>query len=325
MAKGYNQKLKLLYIIKLLMRESDEQHPIRTSRIIEELEKNGISAERKSIYDDIAYLIDYGYDIVLNPSKRNGGYYMASRDFELPELKILVDSVQSSRFITAKKSRELIEKLESLGSVFDAKELKRHVYVANRIKSENESIYYTVNDIYEAIQKNRQISFAYLKWKGLKGANRDGDRVTVSPFTLAISDNNYYLIAYDGTNKKIKHYRVDRIKSVYILDTDREGEDIYKSFDVVSYINKTFNMFAGVEEKVIFTVPEAMAGIFLDRFGDNCSITMNKGLCEIRATVAVSPQFFGWVTGLGNEVIIREPEYVAKDYKKYLEGIIAGY
>lgn len=325
MAKGINQKLKLLYIAQILEQKTDEAHPMSSSKLIEELDKYGISAERKTIYDDIAQLQDFGYDILLNQSKRNGGYYIASRAFELPELKVLVDTVQSSRFITAKKSGELIGKLEKLCSEYDEKELKRQVIVANRIKSDNECIYYAVNDIYHAMQNNRKIAFQYLIWnvKGEKVPKRNGEEYVVSPFSLSFNDGNYYLIAYDSNAQKIKHYRVDKMKSVRELTDTRDGIEIYKNFDVVGYINKTFNMYGGTECGVTLSCPSSMVGIFIDRFGDG-AVLYDTGheMCEVRVQVAISGQFFGWLAGIGPNVKILTPQAVAKEYKDYLQSIV---
>ena len=325
MAKGYNQKLKLLYLVDILKRQTDEDHPMSAAALIEELEKNGVSAERKSIYDDIACLQDYGLDIILNPSKRSGGYYLASRDFELPEVKILVDTVQSSRFITAKKSRDLIKKLENLASVYDEKDLKRQVYVINRVKTDNESIYYLVNDIYQAIQNNRQISFQYTGWnsKKKKVPRKDGEEYVVSPWTLAYNDGNYYLIAYDSASDNIRHYRVDKMTSIRELKEAREGNDRFADFQLVSYLNMTFNMYAGREEKVELKMPESLVGVFIDRFGDGITVyDLGNGEVRVRVKIAVSSQFFGWLAGLGPEVSIYSPDSVRKEYKEYIGRIL---
>lgn len=325
MAKGYNQKLKLLYLVDILKRQTDEEHPMSAGALIEELEKSGVSAERKSIYDDIACLQDYGLDIILNPSKRNGGYYLASRDFELPELKILVDTVQSSRFITAKKSKDLIKKLENLASIYDEKELKRQVYVINRVKTDNESIYYAVNDIYHAIQNNKQISFVYTVWnaKKKKVPRKDGELYVVSPWTLAYNDGNYYLIAYDAKTDNIKHYRVDKMTSLKELPEARKGNDRFADFQLVSYLNMTFNMYAGREENVELEMPESLVGVFIDRFGDGITVyDLGNGNVRVRVKIAVSSQFFGWMAGLGPSVTLHSPENVRKEYKEYIKRIL---
>lgn len=224
MAKSAGQKLKLLYIIKLLTENTDENHPVSTADIIAYLESNGIHSERKSIYDDMEKLCDFGYDIIQVQSRLGGGYYMAGREFELAELKLLVDAVQSSRFITTRKSRSLIKKLERMAGKYDAGKLQRQVYVAGRIKTENESIYYNIDNIHRAIQENRQIEFQYLDWNLKKElVPRVGGRKQVSPWALIWREENYYLAAYDGVDGIMKHYRVDKMGQMKVLKEEREG------------------------------------------------------------------------------------------------------
>ncbi len=324
MAKGINQKLKLLYIVKILEEKTDEAHPMSTSRLIEELAKYEIGAERKSIYDDIAQLIDFGYDIVTNKSKRDGGYYMASRQFELSELKLLVDSVQASRFITAKKSRDLITKLESFVSDYEKIQLKRDVYVNNRIKTDNESIYYVINDIYEAMLLNKKIAFKYMDWNIDKKmvARKNGKEYEVSPFALTIKDENYYLIAYDDQAGIIKHYRVDKIKDERVLDTERTGNEKFENFDVATYANRSFGMYGGETQTVTLGFEHRFAGIIIDRFGTDIDIRkIDNEWANARVEVALSGQFYGWITSLGGNVVIESPVSVRDDYMTFLNRL----
>ncbi len=328
MAKGINQKLKLLYIVKILEKNTDEEHPMSTQKLIAELAKYDISAERKSIYDDISQLIDFGYDIEKSKSKTNGGYYIASRHFELSELKLLVDTVQASRFITLKKSRELIGKLEGQVSYHDEAQLKRDVFVQNRIKTDNESIYYVVNDIYNAIQNNLQISFLYMEWnyKKEKEARHNGERYKISPFALTIKDENYYLIAFDSKDDKIKHYRVDKIKDVNLEKETREGHSKFEKFDVATYTNRSFGMFGGVDKVVSLQFPKNLAGIVIDRFGNDVDIReIDKDTASARVEVTVSNQFFGWITSIGGDIVISGPADVKTDYKTFLKKIAERY
>ena len=324
MAKGINQKLKLLYIVKILEEKTDEAHPMSTSRLIEELAKYEIGAERKSIYDDIAQLIDFGYDIVTNKSKRDGGYYMASRQFELSELKLLVDSVQASRFITAKKSRDLITKLESFVSDYEKIQLKRDVYVNNRIKTDNESIYYVINDIYEAMLLNKKIAFKYMDGNIDKKmvARKNGKEYEVSPFALTIKDENYYLIAYDDQAGIIKHYRVDKIKDERVLDTERTGNEKFENFDVATYANRSFGMYGGETQTVTLGFEHRFAGIIIDRFGTDIDIRkIDNEWANARVEVALSGQFYGWITSLGGNVVIESPVSVRDDYMTFLNKL----
>lgn len=329
MPKSSNQKLKLLYIVRILSEQTDENHCMSTQRLIEELARYDIKAERKSIYDDMNQLMDFGYDIILSKTKDNGGYYMASRDFELAELKLLVEVVQASRFITQKKSRELIDKIEKLASKADARQLQRQVYVANRIKTANESIYYIVDDIHKAIQNNEQISFQYLEWNLEKELvpRKDGLQYQVSPWALTCKDENYYLIAHDKTEDKIKHFRVDKMGSIQVLtDCKREGGRLFERFDIAAYANKTFGMYGGEEETVTLQFANHLIGVVMDRFGKEASVRKRDAdHFSVRVQVAVSGQFFGWLTGLGEGAKIIAPKSVEEAYKKHLQMMLAQY
>ena len=325
MAKSQNQKLKLLYLVDILERKTDEEHPLNAAQLIEELAKVDVSAERKSIYDDVDQLVRYGYDIVLNKSRTNGGYYMASRRFELAELKIVVDSVQASRFISPKKTRELIGKLEQLCSIHEEKQLKRQVYVLNRIKTENEQVFYNVDIIHGAIHNNKQISFQYYVWSTTKEMKlrRSGQRYIVSPLGLTWDDENYYLIAFEEEKKAIRHYRVDKMKSIGIMEEDRTEDSGYRTFDIASYGNKTFGMYGGTPETITLSFPENLTGVMIDRFGKGISLKKESDTryC-VRVDVVVSGQFFGWVAGLGREVRIIAPDTTREQYRQFLTEII---
>ena len=324
MAKSAGQKLKLLYIIKLLTENTDENHPASTADIIAYLDANGIHSERKSIYDDIEKLCDFGYDIVQVHSRLGGGYYMASREFELAELKLLVDAVQSSRFITSRKSRSLIMKLELLAGKQDAGKLQRQVYVAGRIKTENESIYYNIDNIHRAIQENRQISFQYLDWNLNKElVPRVGGKRKVSPWALIWREENYYLAAYDSVDGIMKHYRVDKMGHVDVLKDEREGLEQFEKVDPAVYTNLTFGMFSGDEETVTLQFPNRLIGVVLDRFGREADIRpMTDRVFRIRVRVAVSGQFFGWLAGIGREAVIVSPAAVKEQYQGWLTDIV---
>ena len=324
MARSEGQKLKLLYIVRLLEEASDENHPISTQDIIAYLEQNGIHSERKSIYDDMHRLEEFGYDIMQVQSRLGGGYYLASREFELAELKLLVDAVQSSRFITTKKSRELIKKLEKKAGKYDAGKLQRQVYVAGRAKTENESIYYNIDNIHRGIQENRQISFQYLDWNLKKELVPRSTAIRiVSPWALIWQVENYYLVAYDAVYGQMRHYRVDKMGSVCVLEQAREGQELYEKLDLASYSNQTFGMYGGEREMVTLQFPYHLIGVVLDRFGRDTDIRpMNDGLFRVRVNVAVSGQFFGWLAGIGKEVRVISPESVAEKYRSWLKEIL---
>ncbi|MCI9319910.1 MAG: WYL domain-containing protein [Lachnospiraceae bacterium] len=324
MAKSAGQKLKLLYIVKLLSESTDERHPVSTTDIIAYLDANGIHSERKSIYDDIDKLCQFGYDIIQIHSRLGGGYYMAGRDFELAELKLLVDAVQASRFITTRKSRSLIKKLEQMAGKYDAGKLQRQVYVAGRIKTENESIYYNVDSIHRAIQENRQIRFQYLDWNLKKQlVPRANAERTVSPWALIWREENYYLAAYDSADSVMKHFRVDKMGKAEVLEQKREGVEQFSQIDPASYTNQTFGMYSGDEESVTLQFPNRLVGVVLDRFGKDADIRpMTDRIFRVRVKVAVSGQFFGWLAGIGREAVVISPASVKEQYNGWLADII---
>ena len=256
MPKNPNQKLKLLYLYQILMQKTDEEHKLTTDELIAALSRCGIEAERKSIYSDIAALQDFGLDVNLQRG-RGGGYFVASREFELPELKLLVDAIQCSRFITEKKSNELIKKLESLASEPQARALQRQVYVSDRVKTINESIYYNIDTLHSAISAGVQITFQYFEWaldfsaqqRIQKRYRRDGARYQVSPWALTWDDENYYMVAYEAASDAIRHYRVDKMEHIELTDLRREGQRLFHDqFNIASYARKVFGMFSGEEK-----------------------------------------------------------------------------
>ena len=316
MAKGANQKKKLFCILELLERESDEFHPLSTERIIECLAANDISAERKSIYDDMQVLQDLGYDVV---SVGRKGYYLGAREFELAELKLLVDAVQSSKFLTEKKSRELIKKLERFCSRHEAGKLQRQVHVIDRVKTMNESILYLVDTIHEAIAENKMISFRYMKWNGQKKLvpRHEGKLYRVSPYILMWEEENYYLVAYDEEANGRRYYRVDKMADIKIEDALRtHGEEFSENAALLS--KKTFGMYDGKEERVRLSFEESLLGVVLDRFGtDVILVEKGEGRYEASVDVQVSQQFFGWVCGVSG-VKICGPDWVEEEYRIHL-------
>ena len=329
MAKSANQKLKLLYLLKILTEQTDEEHCMSAQALIEALGAYDVKAERKSIYDDIAQLMDFGYDIVLTKAKTGGGYYLAGREFELAELKLLVETVQASRFLTLKKSRELIAKIEKLASKAEAGQLQRQVYVANRIKTANESIYYIVDDIHRAIQNNQQISFQYLEWNLEKELvpRKDGKIYQISPWALTCKDENYYLIAHENESNSIKHFRVDKMGHIKVLaGIARDGAELFERFDIAAYANKTFGMYGGREEVVTLEFENHYIGVVLDRFGKEVPIRKRDAQhFSVRVQVALSGQFYGWLTGLGAGAKITAPVEVVEGYYSYLREVIEQY
>ena len=319
MAKVSVGKLKLLYILETLVRDTDQKHKKGTAELIEMLKARGLSAERKSIYDDIETLREFGLDIIYD-KEEPAGYYMGERDFELAELKLLVDAVQSSKFITAKKSAVLISKLEKLTSAGEARNLQRQVYVSGRIKTMNESIYYNVDAVHSAIAGNSKISFRYMVWNLEKQLVPKSDRaVTVSPWALVWDDENYYMIAFDGESGIMKHYRVDKMKDIRCLQEPREGRESFKGFDAAGFAKKTFGMYGGRTEKVTLECDNSLVGPILDRFGtDVIIVPSGEERFKVTHEVTVSGQFFGWLVGLGPGVRIVYPQNVADEFRDRL-------
>ena len=327
MPKSENQKQKLLYIAKYLMEQTDENHAVSTPQLIEYLNSQGIKAERKSIYSDIETLNDFGMDIIRSEEHR-GGYMLASRQFELAEVKLLIDLVQSSKFITEKKSRELIGKLETLVSKYDAKAMQRQVQAIGRSKTMNETIYYNVDMVHTAISQNVKIRFHYFEWDVNKKTKlrKEGSFYEVSPWKLTWDDENYYLMAFDEIAGVIKHYRVDKMLDVSLMEEVRSGKEVFEAIDMAAYSKKTFGMFAGEEKTVRLLCDNSMIGVIVDEFGTEVAIRKeDEEHIMARMDVAVSPQFFGWLAGLGDRVEIIAPADVREEYKTYLAKIISCY
>ncbi|MCH5212944.1 MAG: WYL domain-containing protein [Oscillospiraceae bacterium] len=325
MPRTEKQKLKLCLVIDLFKRKTDSEHPISVTGIIDYLASLGVTAERKSVYRDISAMQDLGYEIIQVHNK-HFMYYLANRDFETAELKMLVDAVQASRFITKRKSNELIKKLESLTTEYDANQLQSQVFVTNRIKTSNESIYYNVDAINYAINENLRITFTYFDWdihKRRKYRN-DGRLYEVSPWALIWHNENYYLIAYDGKAGFIKHYRVDRMMSIDCTDTKREGKDAFKEVDVAKYAKKFFGMYNGEIINVTLRCASELTNAVIDMFGTDVRFRADKDekTFEIDVEVALSPVFFSWVFMFGGKVEILSPDSAAQELKRMAEKFI---
>ena len=327
MAKSANQKSKLLMLYRLLLERTDEENPLSTAQIIDYLEQNGIGAERKSIYDDMETLKLMGVD-VQSRKGRGAGWFIGERDFELPELKLLMDAVQSSRFITQRKSDTLIRKLEKLASVPQARQLQRQVYVSGRIKTMNESIYYNVDKLHMAVAEQKVITFKYFDYnmKKEKVFRQEGRRYTVTPFGLLWDNENYYLAAFDHNKSQLRHYRVDKMWEIVLTTLPRQGEQEQKSFHLGDYAQKHFGMYRGEEVNVTLRGEARMVNVVLDRFGQDVML-IPDGAEHFTVTlpVMVSPQFFGWLFGLEGGVQILRPQRVVERYREHLRKQLEKY
>lgn len=325
MARSPNQKTKLLHLSRMLLRYTDEEHPLTVAQIIERLARDGVKAERKSIYDDLETLRLFGLDVQCRKGK-SPGWFIGARDFELPEVKLLMDAVQSSRFITQKKSDTLLRKLESLASVHQAGQLQRQVYVSGRIKVMNESIYYNVDKLHTAVASQKAITFKYFDYDIFrkKVFRREGKRYTASPYGLIWNNENYYLVAFDHAHQEMRHYRVDKMTDIAVTCLSRQGRELYPDFQLAQYGQKHFGMYSGPEIKVTLRGQRDKAGLVWDRFGqDVILIPDGEEHFTVTLPVVMSPQFFGWLMGLDGSLVLTAPQEAVAAYRQKLNAALA--
>lgn len=320
-----DDKLKILYLMKMLLDETDPDHPMNAAEIADKMNRryNYTTYNRKTIYADVERLKTFGLSI--GQTKGAGfGYFVKDRVFDLAELKLMVDAVQSSKFITKRKSVELIRKLETLTSEYNAQFLKREVYIRNRIKSSNDSIYANVDTIHAAINDNRQIQFQYCEWTVRKtlAPRKHGELYVVSPWALTWDDENYYMVGYDAAAGMIKHYRVDKMRKTESTDQPRKGRELFEDFDLAAFARKTFGMYGGEEKEITLECENHLVGVVIDRFGqDIMLIPEDDGHFRTNVTVAVSPHLFGWLAAVGKGIRIVFPEAVKTEYREYLQEV----
>lgn len=329
MAKNKNQKLKLIYLKQILEEYTDADHGITMDRILELLKMRGVEAERKSIYDDIdSLIIDLKMDIQ-KPAGRDFTYRLNSRDFDIGELKLIIDSVQSSKFLSVKSSRDIIKKMENLCSKHEASQLHRKIILTNRVKNEEDLISNNVGNINAAMDSGEQISFKYFDYsiQKRKTYRKKGQLYTVSPYALVYSDENYYMLAYAEEHGEVRPYRVDRMEGVKVLaGVVRQGKEVFDKIDLAQYQKYTFSMFGGKVEPVTMVFQNRMMNAVIDRFGrDILVMKEDDNHFRITVNVAVSNQFYGWVFGLGNMVRIVAPEHVKQGMKELLESVHGRY
>lgn len=326
MARSEGQKTKLIWLLRILERYTDEEHLITVPRILELLAEQGVTAERKSVYDDIESLRELGYEIQQFRG-RNGGYYLASRPFQLPELKLLADSVQASRFITRKKSDQLIKTLTQFTSEYQAQDLKRQVFASSRVKNMNETIYYNVDALHRAINQNKQVRFVYQEWNlnKKKTARRGGGVYQVSPWALLWEEENYYLVAWEQ-DKGMRHYRVDKMTSIHLINEPRQGSEHFDPQQMRDYAKPMFSMFGGEVVSVQLRCDNSVIGPILDRFGTEVMvIPQDETHFTVYVDVVPSPPFFGWICGFGGKVEITQPLQVRQDFAQMLVQIAQQY
>ena len=334
MPKNPNQKQKLLYIMKYFLEKTDEEYGVTVADIIDYLDGCGIVAERKSIYNDIETLRDFGMDIVKNKVGKISLFSLASREFETQELKLLVDAVQCSKFITQKKSRDLIKKIESLTSENQAKALHRQVIVANRVKTSNEEIYRNIDSINRAINQKKKISFYYTQWevtrtgtkKVVRVRRHDGMRYLLTPKALTWDDENYYLIAYDAAADLFKHFRVDKMEDIVVEEERADSAKAVDKFDLAAYTKQVFGMYGGELVNVKLRFDNSLIGVVVDRFSDKVFISPNSdGTFTVATEVMLSPQFFGWLFSFGDKARLMTPRAAKEQFIAYLDEVRNNY
>ncbi len=313
------QKHKIIVEYQILMEESDEKHQINAVEMVRRLEAKGFAAERKTVYKDIDTLIDAGIDVV----KGEKGYYIGSRTFELAELKLLVDAVGASKFISHSKTKELVDKITSLASVDDAAQLTRQVIVPQKATTANEKIFYTIDVIYSCLDNDKKMSFKYQEWTLTKEMKprHGGKTYVVSPAFLLRNDENYYLVAYDENSQEIRHYRVDKITSATELEEQRGGEEVRHSLSPQEYAKQHISMFSGEERMITIRFAKHLIGVVLDKFGTNIDVRADGDEhVKARISVAISPQLYGWLTGVGATICF--PKEEEHKFKNYLQDIL---
>lgn len=324
MARGASQKIKLMYLAEIFRTKTDEMHPLSMKDIIILLTDKGISAERKALYDDIELLkTEFDMDIC---DRREGSvtvYYLGSDKFELAELQLLADAVACSKFITEKKSNELIRKIGSLTSEYQARSLRRNVIVANRAKTVNEKIYYNIQAIYDAIEHNKQISFLYFTYDifGNKIFKSDGRRYVMSPYTLAWEDENYYCIGYYEKYGNISNFRVDRMSDIKLSEDDIIKD---KSFKIADYQKKVFGMFRGENVKAKIRFDDSLVTVIMDKFGSDCTMKRyDKTSFYITRDINESPTFYAWLSTFGDKAEILSPQSLKDGMKAHLTAALS--
>ena len=326
-------KLKLLYIKDYLERHSDETNPVGGEELLEMLEEKGITCERKAVYNDVQTLRDADYEIFRVKAPKNG-YYLATRTFELPELRLLMDAVQAANFITPKKTKDLIEKIGTLCSEGQAAQLRKQVFIENRVKNTNEEIYYNIDVINKAIQAGRKISFLYGKRRlddETHTVALEEKRFVVSPYALVWSNDHYYLVCNNAKYNNLMHTRIDRMKKVELTNARvrsyAEVSPYRLFFDAADYAGKLFNMFSGDVQQVELICADEILEEILDRFGASATITKcgDEPRFRMRTKAVVSDGLVSWVMQFADKIEVVEPKSLRAQMKSRAEAVLAVY
>ncbi len=319
-----NVRLRILLVMEVLVERTDQDHGVTMHDILEWLAHNEISGERKSVYEDIHALQDYGLNIEFN--KEDKTYRMVERQMELAELKLLVDAVHASKFITKSRTKQIIDHLTEYASAYQRQSLKREVYT-EKPKSSVPSGYYGMDTLHEAMGSDRQVTFQYAGWNLEKKLElrHGGARYRVSPWLMVWENENYYLVAYDAELGKMKHFRIDKMSNVELEQERREGKDVFAKMDALTYSTSHFGMYGGEVRRVKIRFDNELIGVALDRFGKEIQIMKSDDThFLVNVEVAVTSQFFGWIFALGAGVTILTLE-VAAQMKEQLDQINKNY
>lgn len=323
MAHVGGQKYKIIAEYQILAEYSDENHPINASQMAEYLAKRGLTCERKSVYKDMTILEEMGIDLIRTP----GGFYIGNRTFQLPELKLLVDAVGASKFISETQSKELIDKITSLASKNEASQLARQVIVCDRDRYDSNRIFYAIDVIYQCIDEDRQMSFQYEEWnvKKEKVLRHNGEKYRVSPAFLLRNNENYYLVAHDEKSRSIRHYRVDKIVNASMEEEARGGGDLRKQLNPQEYARTNVSMFSGQEKTITVRCKASLVGVLIDKFGTEIAVRQDEDLdfIKVRINVAVSPQFYGWLVGIQGTIVA--PQDQCQNFKNYLYNLLENF
>lgn len=328
MGKENFSKIKLLKIWEILKQESDEDHPLSTGELLARLEKNGVACDRKTLYQDIAALNSFGYEVICKRGQHSNSYYVVDRSFDVPELRVLIDAVQAASFITERKTAELIDKIAALGGSNRAEILKRNIVEFNTTKHSNESIYYSVNAIEDGILSERKISFRYfdLDRSGERQLRKDGERYVVNPVAMVFANDNYYLVCYHDKHKNTASYRIDRMLDVRVTEEPINESARPKSLKISEHRKQAFSMFGGETANVRFEADASLLDVIYDKFGEKMVITSRgDNMIEFTATVQLSPVFFGWCCTFGDKLKIVSPKTVVEKMKDQFQVLVNTY
>lgn len=328
MGKQNFSKIKLLKIWEMLKQDTDEQHSLTTNQIIEKLKLAGIECDRKTLYQDIATLNAYGYEIIQRRGQHNNSYYVVDRSFDVPELRILIDAVQAASFITEKKTAEFIDKISALGGSNRAEILKKNIVEFNTAKHTNENIYYSIDKIDEAILSERKIIFKYFDYDlhGNRVFRKDGHRYVANPIIMVFSNDNYYLVCYHDNHTTLTNYRIDRMTEVSVLDTPINKDARPKGIDLCNYRKQVFSMFGGEQTAVTLETTPDLIDVVFDKFGEQTKITeIGNNKIQFTAEIQISNMFFGWCCSFGEKMKIVAPQEIKEQFTEYLNRLCQNY